>query len=129
MIETLLILTLFLHGLGHALFVANAWGYRRAATAYGPAYSLDTEVEPGATTYLGLLWVAPLFGFVAGAWGIANGAPGWQPLLFAAALASSLLIVLRWRRINVDYALFALAFNVFVIALLYWNSQGLLFAA
>lgn len=127
MFSTLLIAALLLHGLAHALFVANAWGYRRMADSAGFSPPYPTEFGPVAGA-LGLLWLAPLLGFLFGAWGFANGALGWQPLLFLSALVSSLLIALEWKRLNVSYALFASAFNVFVIALLYWNSQGLIFA-
>lgn len=128
MILTLLVLALFLHGLGHALFVANAWGYRRAATDAGQSSLFGLQIAPAADGVLGLLWLAPLLGFVAGTWGLANGAFGWQPILLLSALGSLALIALRWKSINVSYALFASAFNIFVIALLYWNSQGLIFA-
>lgn len=129
MFHSLLTLILMLHGLGHALFVAHTWDERRAAGASGRSYSLNVQVGPAVGNLLALLWMGPLAGFVAGAWGLANGAPGWQALLFAAAVASTLLHVAFRRRIDDAHAVFALAVNVLVIALLYWRSQGVTFAA
>lgn len=126
MIPTVFAITLFLHGLGHAVFAANAWGIAQPVAGNGsPAASVvaDTRLTKGL---LALLWLLPLAGFLLGAWMYYTGAEGWQTQLLASALLSTLMIGLWGRTINPSGALFAPAFNLFVIALLYWQGQGVL---
>lgn len=100
MVHLLLALALFMHGIGHALFVANAWGYWRTDAGHGWLFTQILHAGQATEGVIGLLWLVPLAGFVGGAWGFYSQTPGWQPLLLVAAAISALLILLWWGSIN-----------------------------
>jgi hypothetical protein len=123
MVRLLLALALFAHGIGHVLFVANAWGYWRTETGAGWFFTSVFDAGQTAEGFFGLLWLVSLAGFVGGAWGYFSHAPGWQPLLLASAAVSAVLILLWWGGINTASAVLALVFNLIVIALILWQGE------
>jgi hypothetical protein len=128
MAHSILAVALLLHGIGHILFVMNAWGYSR--TEAGQGWLFSQVLHGGQTTegILGLLWLVPLAGFLVGTWGFYIGAAGWQPWLLASAVISSVLVLLWWGSINTSSAFFALVFNLIVIGIVLWQRQGAPFA-
>lgn len=123
MVRIVLGLAILAHGIGHVLFVANAWGYWRTDTGAGWFFN---QIFPATSTtegMFGLLWLVPLAGFLGGAWGYISNSQGWQPLLLASAAVSSILILLWWGGINTTNAIFALLFNLIIIAVIMWLGE------
>lgn len=117
-------LALLAHGIGHVLFVANAWGYWTVGAGRGALLAQALHLGQPVERLLGLLWLLPLAGFTLGAWAFYTQAAGWPLWLLVSAALSAALIVAGWGSINVSSALFALLFNLIVVAVALWQRQG-----
>jgi hypothetical protein len=119
-IKIVIACALLAHGIGHTLFLMNAWGV--AKTEAGHSWLLGGVLRLGQTAEggIGLLWLVPFAGFLFGTWGYITGQQGWQPWLLASAAISAVMVVLWWNGINTASAFFALAFNIVVIVALVW---------
>jgi hypothetical protein len=121
MIKFIITAALLMHGIGHALFVANAWGAWRTDTGHSWLLSGALHFDEMAQGIFGLLWFVPLAGFLAGAWGYFNQVgTWWQPLLLVSAVTSASLVVVWWNGIDVSSAYFAIAFDTLVIVVTLW---------
>jgi hypothetical protein len=117
MLRIIIALALGMHGVGHALFVGNAWGYWKTggigrARLFADVLGAGQPLERAA----GLLMLIPLAGFLAAAGGLLSGQGWWRPLALASAVASAGLVLLFAGGLNTSSAFFAVAFDVAVIA-------------
>jgi hypothetical protein len=115
MLRTLFLIAMMMHGVGHVLFAANAWGLWKTAQSRALLFSdvlHSPQIVEGAA---GLLWLLPLIAFGAATWGLASGAVWWRSTALIAAGLSLLLTVVFWQGINTSSAAFAAMFNVLVI--------------
>jgi hypothetical protein len=124
MLRAIFALALAMHGLGHLLFIGNAWGYwktngighARLIGALGPGPMVEQAT--------GLLLLLPVAGFLAVAWGYVAQQGWWSPLAVASAAISGLLVVFFWGGINTSSAVFALVFDAAVIAWVLWQGRA-----
>ncbi len=72
---------------------------------------------------IGVLWLAPLLGFVLGAWGYFAQQTWWASAALAAAILSSAMILLWWGSLNTSSAIFALLFNLVVLVVVLWQQR------
>jgi hypothetical protein len=124
MLRTIIALALGMHGVGHALFVGNAWGYWKTggigrARLFADVLGAGQPLDRGA----GLLMLVPLVGFSAAAAGLLAG-QGWRPLALASAIVSAGLVLLFAGGLNTSSAFFAVAFDVAVIAYMLWYQRA-----
>lgn len=135
MLRNLVVALLTGHGVGHALFRANVWGYWRTGGSASWVFGgLPADVRQG----LAVGWLPPLLGFIPGARGVevgavwASGVPpvaGWsRPLvawsrqtLLACATLSAVRVGRWWGALVPGSAVFALLFDLLVIAVLLWR--------
>ena len=119
----LFLIAMLLHGVGHLLFLMNTWGYWK--TVNGRAWLFADALKLGQTAegMVGLLWLAPLIGFVLGTWGLVAQQAWWGPLALTAAIVSSLMILLWWNSLSTSSAFFALLFNVVVLIVVVWQQR------
>jgi hypothetical protein len=122
--RTLFMIAMLFHGIGHILFLMNAWGYWKVGPGRAWLFSDMLQLSQAGEGMIGVLWLAPLAGFVLGAWGLFTDHAWWGPLALAAALLSSVMIVLWWSGLNSSSALFALAFNM-VVLVAAWQARAL----
>jgi hypothetical protein len=124
MFRIIFAVALAMHGLGHLLFIGNAWGYWKTNGA-GHA-RLIGALGPGqlAEQAAGLLLVLPVAGFLAVARGYVAHQGWWSPLAVASAAISGLLVVFFWGGINTSSAVFALVFDAAVIAWVLWQGRA-----
>jgi hypothetical protein len=61
----LIILVLFMHGVGHVLFLINSWGLSKTGADRSWPFSGILGVGQTVEGIFGLLWLVPLVGFVA----------------------------------------------------------------
>ena len=113
-------LALLAHGVGHVLFVGNAWGYWKAG---GGRAALFAGLPQNAEGALGLLWLIPLIAFVAAAGGYFTGQVWWRPVLLGASVFSLLMVILWWGSLTTTNAFWAVAFDLAVVAILLWQRQ------
>ena len=115
MLRLMFALALGMHGVGHVLFLANAWGYWKTtaerAWLFADVLHAPQTIEGG----LGLLWIVPLAGFVAATWGFVADDARWVMVAFSSAIMSSILLLAWWSSLNVSSATFAMLFNVVVM--------------
>jgi hypothetical protein len=65
-VRYLITISLFAHGVGHLLFVANSWGYWKGGEeGHSWLFSGMLGVGQAVEGIFGLLWFIPLVGFVA----------------------------------------------------------------
>lgn len=126
MLRILFALGLGLHGVGHALFAANAWGYWKPAGGRAWLFADLLHVGQPVEGTLGLIWIVPLLGFGAASWGLVAGNPRWYVPAFSAALLSTLLLLVWWGSLNLSSAVFALLFNVALLIGMLWQRPPLL---
>jgi hypothetical protein len=120
MLHVAIVVLVVAHGIGHLLFLGNAWGYWAPATHDGPLLGSGAGHPAEWEQVVGLLWLIPLVGFIAVAYGVVTDQGWWQFAALLLAGISALLIVLWWAALPVQPATSALAFNlllmVFVLA-------------
>jgi hypothetical protein len=128
MLRLIVIAALLLHGIGHVLFLANAWGYW--TTTAGRSWLFADRLGLGQTVggVIGLLWLLPVAGFLLGAWALINHQEMARPWLLAAAALSLGLIVLWWGSLVTGSAFFALVVDLAIIGWLLWRPETLLAA-
>lgn len=116
MLRLIFALALAMHGVGHVLFLANAWGYWKTTT--GRAWLFADVLHAGQPLEgaIGLLWIVPLVGFVAATWGLVANDSRWAVLAFSSAIVSSGLLLVWWSSLNLSSAVFAILFNMAVLA-------------
>lgn len=115
MLNAVLALAVLAHAVGHALFVANAWGYWKDAAGRSFFFADVLHAGQSVDRIVGLLFALPLVGFVLAAWSFYSEKDGWRSLALISAAASCVLIVLFWKGVNTSSAIFALAFNAAVV--------------
>ncbi len=116
---------LLAHGVGHILFAANSWGYWKADAGRAPLFEDVLHVSQKLEGIVGLLWIIPLVGFAASAWGVYNAAAWWPAALLLSSVISAMLVVAWWKGVTPSTALYALIVDIVAIAFLIWqSSQG-----
>jgi hypothetical protein len=128
MIKLLISIVLMMHGIGHLLFAANAWGIWKTEAAQSWLWSGVLRMGVGLEGLLGLFWLVPMAGYLAGAWGYFTEQQWWQPVLLVSAVTSSILVLLWWGGINTSSAFFALLVNAIVLGLILWQGEPLMVA-
>lgn len=118
MVRTLFIIALMGHGIGHVLFMGNAWGYWKASNSRAALFAGAAQSVEGT---VGLLMILPLAGFLIAGWGLIGGAEWWRTAGLISAILSTVLMVLLWNGINTSSAFFAIVFNLVVIAAAIWQ--------
>jgi len=116
-------LAMLLHGIGHILFLMNAWGYWKTARARAWLFADSLKFSQAGEGIIGVLWLAPLLGFVLGAWGYFAQQTWWASAALAAAILSSAMILLWWGSLNTSSAIFALLFNLVVLVVVLWQQR------
>jgi hypothetical protein len=119
----LFMIAMLLHGIGHILFLMNTWGYWKTASERAWLFADGLKLSQTGEGMIGLLWLAPLLGFVVGAWGYVAQQTWWQPLVLTAVMLSSAMILLWWSGLNTSSAFFALAFNLLVFVVVLWQQR------
>lgn len=115
-------LALLAHGVGHVLFLGNAWGYWKAGEGRA---ALFAALPQSAEGLLGLLWLVPLVAFVVATGGYVTEQAWWRPAMFAAAAASLVMVVLWWGSLTTANAFWAVAFDLVVVGVLFWQRQAM----
>lgn len=125
LIKIIIAVALLAHGLGHVLFLGNAWGYWSAGVR--PTLLVDVlHMTAPLQRFVGLLWLLPLAGFLAAAYGFYSDATWWRLALLSAAVLSTMLIFVFTNGLNTPANGYALIFNVVAIALVVAEESGLL---
>lgn len=119
--KIVIMVALLMHGIGHGLFIANAWGAWKTETGHSWLFGGVLRMGQSLEGLLGLLWLVPMLGFLFGTWTYVTGGHDWQFVLVAAAAVSSVMVVLWWNGINASSAFFALAFNLIVLGVAIWS--------
>ena len=119
-------LALLGHGVGHLLFIGNAWGYWKSG---GGRAALFAGLPQTAEGLIGLLWIIPLVAFVVATGGFVSEQAWWQPVLLAAAGISLVMVVVFWGSLTSANAFWAVAFDLVVIGVLLWQRQAVLSTA
>jgi len=116
LLRYLIAIALFAHGVGHVLFLANSWGYWRG-NEEGRSWLFSGVLGAGQVVegIFSLLWLVPLVGFVAVAWGYFTYQGWWPQLALASTVLSLVMIVLWWGGIDTSSAFFALVFDIVVL--------------
>jgi hypothetical protein len=119
--ELVISLILLAHGVGHALYAANSWGYWKADAGRAPLFENVLHASQSVEGIIGLLWLLPLAGFAAGAWAFYRHET-WAPAaLLASSIISAALILMWWGGLTPSTTVFALVVDVIVIAVLIWQ--------
>ena len=125
LVRYVVVLALGMHGVGHALFMANAWGHWKAAQVGRAQFFADVLGAGQAVEGVaGLVMLVPLASFLAGAWGYLGGQAWWRWLTLAAAAASIGLVIIFAGGLNTSSAFFAVAFDAVVIISVLWHLRA-----
>jgi hypothetical protein len=62
----LFMIAMLLHGIGHVLFLMNTWGYWKDGNRHAGLFADALALSQAGQGIVGLLWLAPLVGFVIG---------------------------------------------------------------
>jgi hypothetical protein len=116
MLRLIFALALGMHGVGHVLFLANAWGYWKPTAERASFFADVLHSGQALEGTLGLLWLVPLAGFVAATCGFIANDSRWAMLAFSSAVVSNVLLLVWWNGLNVSSAFFAILFNMVVMA-------------
>ena len=116
--RTLIALLLAAHGIGHVLFIANAWGYWTTGEARSWLIGNALGFGKRAEGIFSLLWLVPALGFVIGGWALVASQGDARAILLSAAAISLTMVVLWWGSLVTVNAFFALLVDVAVIAYL-----------
>ena len=122
--RVLFLSAMLLHGIGHVLFLMNTWGYWKAANQRAWLFADTLKLSQTAEGIIGVLWLAPLLGFLIGTWGFFAHQAWWAPFALTAAILSSVMIVLWWNSLNTSRAFFALVFNIVVLVVVLWQQRA-----
>ncbi len=117
-------LILLLHGAGHVLFLANAWGYWKTGAGRAGWFAQALGVGQRVEGIIGLLWLVPIAGFIVAAWGYFTRQGWWPPVMLAVAVMSLVLLFAFWSGLNTSSAFFALLVDVGVIGLVLWQGRA-----
>ncbi|HEY0737087.1 MAG TPA: hypothetical protein VGD69_19380 [Herpetosiphonaceae bacterium] len=115
MLRLVVAFALGMHGIGHVLFLANAWGYWKTTNARAWVVADVLHADQTLEGALGLFWIVPLVGFIAATLGFIANDARWTMLAFSSAIVSTILLLVWWSSLNVSSAFFAIVFNVAVI--------------
>ena len=115
MLRLICAFALGMHGIGHVLFLANAWGYWKTTTDRAWLFADVLHIPQMAEGGIGLLWIVPLVGFIAATWGFVANDARWAILAFSSAIVSSALLLVWWSSLNLSSATFAFLFNIAVM--------------
>src|SRR5438132_12141009 len=96
----LFLIAMLFHGIGHVLFLMNTWGYWKDGQSRAWLFSDVLRLSQTGEGIIGVLWLAPLVGFVIGTWGLFGQQAWWGPLALTAAIMSSVMIVFWWSSLN-----------------------------
>jgi hypothetical protein len=114
------------HGLGHVMAPQAAFAPpgalpRNASAIIGSGLTI---VSPAGKS-LALLWLIPMVGFLAGAYGLWTGQEWWRPVLAAASVASIAAVLPWWGVMPTFSYLGAIAVDVAVLVgiLTPWGDQ------
>lgn len=125
MTQLIVPILLLAHGVGHALFLANSWGMWKGTAGRATLFENVLHTSPTFEGIAGELWLLPLVGFVATAWGVYSETTWWRTTALASAAVSAVLIIVWHHGLNPSSALFALVFDIIVVAvLIYQQSTG-----
>jgi hypothetical protein len=110
---------LIAHGLIHLL---GTIVYLRLGEVSGFAYKTTLlgnswDVGPVGIGIFGAMWALAALGFIVAAIAMLIGSSWWQPVLIGVTVFSLLLTGLDW-----SLALAGVAFNLVILALVFWNS-------
>jgi len=117
-------LAMLLHSIGHILFLMNTWGYWKTANERAWLFADGLKLGQTGEGIIGVLWLAPLLGFLIGTWGFFAHQPWWGPFALTAAILSSVMILLWWGSLNTSSAVFALLFNLVVFVIVFWQQRA-----
>jgi hypothetical protein len=120
----LFLIAMLLHGIGHMLFLMNAWGYWKTVNDRAWLFADGLKLSQTGEGMIGVLWLALLFGFLISTWGFLTHQAWWGPLALTAAILSSMMILLWWGSLNTSSAFFALLFNLVVLVVVLWQQRG-----
>jgi hypothetical protein len=115
MVRTLIALALLAHGIGHVLFAGNSWGTWRTEPSRAGLFTKVLHVGQDVEGVMGLIWLVPMIGFMAVAWGLYVQAAWWQQAALISAGTSTILMLLWWGSLNESSAMLALLFDLAVI--------------
>jgi hypothetical protein len=122
-------LVVFAHGVGHLLFLGPVVGLGNWAGQTGHSWILTGALGDGAARAIAaVVWSVVIVLFIAGVGGFLIGADWWRAVTIAAAAVSIAGIVVYWDGIATSNAIFALVFDVVVLAALlvaHWPSAEL----
>jgi len=116
-------IAMLFHGIGHVLFLMNTWGYWKTANERAWLFADGLKLSQTGEGIIGVLWLAPLVGFVVGTWGFFAQQSWWAASALTVAILSSVMILLWWNSLNTSSALFALVFNMVVLVVAVWQQR------
>jgi hypothetical protein len=119
--NVVLALVVLAHGIGHVLFLAPTVRFANWADQTGHSWLVTPLLGDMATQLVGgLIWIATIALFVAGAGGFLGGQDWWRAATVAGAILSIVGIVLMWDGIATTNAVLALVFDVLILGSLLW---------
>ncbi len=122
-------LAVIAHGLGHVLFMPLFAGTMNLQ-ASGHSWLLSGILGDEPVKWLGTLVASvALVIFVAAGVGLIGQMSWWRPLAIAGSVVSMALVLALWDGLPVSNALFALAFDLVVLAALllaHWPSEEMI---
>jgi hypothetical protein len=121
--RVLFTIAMVFHGIGHVLFLMNAWGYWKTAHERAWLFADGLKLSQTGEGIIGVLWLVPLIGFLIGTWGYVTQQSWWSSPALTAAILSSVMILLWWSSLNPSSAFFALAFNAVLLAVVLWQQR------
>ena len=95
----LFMIAMLLHSIGHILFLMNTWGYWKTANERAWLFADGLKLGQTGEGIIGVLWLAPLLGFLIGTWGFFAHQTWWGPFALTAAILGQPLVTggpYRW---------------------------------
>ena len=121
-------LVVLAHGVGHVLFMPLAYSLMRIPES-GHSWLVSGAVGDGVAHLVATaIGAVALVLFVVAGWGVLVQAAWWRRVAIVGAVVSALLIVVFWDGVPTSSAVFALAFDVLVLAALlvaHWPSESI----
>jgi hypothetical protein len=118
MLKLVVVIVLVAHGLGHTMALSSAFrpagGFSRRHWTLSDGVAIYTP----AGKALALVWLVPLAGFLAGAYGLSTGQEWWRPVLTISSVVSIVAVLPWWRVMPVPSYLGALLVDLLVLAAL-----------
>lgn len=115
MFRLVLALVIAAHGIGHTLFLAGLWGFAHSGQS---TRSWLLSSDTGVRLVGSLLWAVVTIGFCLVAYGLWSQQPWWRSAAIAFAILSALGLIVFWANPISSPVVFALAFNILVLAAL-----------